>query len=90
MMRSVALDLAAEGIRANAICPGFVGTELSPGAIADEPDPEAAPAARRLMHPVPRACRPEEVGALAVFLASDAAALMTGQAIALDGGYTIR
>jgi NAD(P)-dependent dehydrogenase (short-subunit alcohol dehydrogenase family) len=42
------------------------------------------------MHPIPRGGQPEEIGEAAVYLASDAAAFMTGQALVLDGGYTIR
>ena len=42
------------------------------------------------MHPIPRAGRLEEVGELAVYLASDVSAFMTGQTIALDGGFSAR
>jgi meso-butanediol dehydrogenase/(S,S)-butanediol dehydrogenase/diacetyl reductase len=90
MVRAMALDLAAEGIRVNAICPGFVETELALAVAAEAPDPAAALRDRRGMHPIPRSGRPEEIGALAVYLASDAAAFTTGQAIAVDGGYTAR
>jgi NAD(P)-dependent dehydrogenase (short-subunit alcohol dehydrogenase family) len=90
MIRAMALDLAPYGVRANAICPGFVETDLSRRTAAAEPDPEAALAARRAMHPIPRAGQPEEIGAMAAFLASDAAGFITGQALSVDGGYTAR
>ncbi len=90
MVRAMALDLATSRVRANAICPGFIETELARQTAAQEPDPEAAMRTRRAMHPIPRAGRPEEIGALAAFLASDDAAFITGQALAADGGYSIR
>lgn len=90
LVRSVALDLADMGVTANAICPGFIETELALAVAAQEADPEAAMRARRSMHAIPRSGRPEEVAELAVYLASDAAAWTTGQAIAVDGGYTAR
>ena len=90
LVRAASLDLAADGIRVNAICPGFIETELSLRTAAQEPEPESALAARRLMHPIPRAGRPEEIGALAAYLSSDAAAWITGQAFPVDGGYTAR
>lgn len=90
MVMSMALDLAEKGVRVNAICPGFVETPLSIEVVKLEVDPEAALRANRLMHPIPRPGRLEEMGELAVYLASDRSAFMTGQAIAIDGGYTIR
>jgi 3-hydroxybutyrate dehydrogenase len=90
MVRAMALDLADRGIRVNAICPGFIETELAREVASREPDPEAALAARRGMHPIPRAGTPAEIGAAAVWLASDAGAWITGQAIPIDGGYTAR
>ena len=45
---------------------------------------------KRRMHPIPRAGRLEEIGELAVYLASDLSPFVTGQAIAVDGGYSIR
>jgi NAD(P)-dependent dehydrogenase (short-subunit alcohol dehydrogenase family) len=90
MVKSMALDFADKGVRVNAICPGFIETPLAIEVANLEPDPEAALKAKRLMHPVPRAGGLTEVGELAVYLASDLSAFMTGQAIALDGGYTAR
>lgn len=90
MVKSMSLDLAEHGVRVNAICPGFIETPLSVEVAMLEPDPEAALNAKRNMHPVPRAGELEEVGELAVYLASDLSAFMTGQAIAIDGGYSAR
>jgi NAD(P)-dependent dehydrogenase (short-subunit alcohol dehydrogenase family) len=90
LVKSAALDFAERGVRVNAICPGFVETPLALEVAKQEPDPEAALEARRRMHAIPRAGRLDEMGALAVYLASDAAAFMTGQAIAIDGGYSTR
>jgi NAD(P)-dependent dehydrogenase (short-subunit alcohol dehydrogenase family) len=88
MVRSMALDLAGTGIRINAICPGFVETELAWEVAQREADPEASIRQKRLMHPIPRAGTVEEMGELAVYLASDLSAFVTGQAIAIDGGYS--
>jgi NAD(P)-dependent dehydrogenase (short-subunit alcohol dehydrogenase family) len=90
MVRAMALDFADQGIRVNAICPGFVETELALQITGQEPDPAAALHTRRAAHPIPRGGQPEEIGAAAAYLASDASAFMTGQALVLDGGYTIR
>jgi NAD(P)-dependent dehydrogenase (short-subunit alcohol dehydrogenase family) len=90
LVKSAALDFADKGVRVNAMCPGFVETPLSLEVVKQEPDPEAVLEAKRRMHPIPRAGRLEEMGALAVYLASDAAAFVTGQAIAIDGGYSTR
>lgn len=90
LVKSAALDFAEKGVRVNAMCPGFVETPLALEVVKLEPDPDAVLEAKRRMHPVPRAGKLEEIGALAVYLASDLSAFMTGQAIAIDGGYTTR
>jgi NAD(P)-dependent dehydrogenase (short-subunit alcohol dehydrogenase family) len=90
MIRSIALDLADKGVRVNAICPGFIETQFSLDMVSREADPVAVLAQRRAMHPIPRAGTSEEVAAMAVFLASDGAAWITGQTYAVDGGYTAR
>jgi NAD(P)-dependent dehydrogenase (short-subunit alcohol dehydrogenase family) len=90
LVRAAALDLANKGVRINALCPGFVETELAREVASRAPDPEAALYQRRTMHPIPRAGLAEEIAEAAVYLASDRAAWTTGQAIAVDGGYTAR
>lgn len=90
LVKSAALDFAEKGVRVNAMCPGFVETPLSLEVVKQEANPEAVLEAKRRMHAIPRAGRLNEMGALAVYLASDAAAFMTGQAIAIDGGYSTR
>ena len=90
MIRAMALDFADKGVRANAICPGYIETELAIHIARQAPDPEAELNRKRLMHAIPRPGKLEEVGALAVHLASDESAFTTGQAFAMDGGYTIR
>jgi NAD(P)-dependent dehydrogenase (short-subunit alcohol dehydrogenase family) len=90
LVRSAAMDLADKGVRVNAICPGFVETPLALEVARGEPNPEAHLEARRTMHPIPRGGRLEEMGELAVYLASDLSAFVTGQAIAIDGGYSAR
>ena len=90
LVRAAALDFADKGVRVNAICPGYVETPLSIAVARQEADPEAALEAKRKMHAIPRAGTLEEMGELAVYLASDLSAFMTGQAIAIDGGYSAR
>jgi NAD(P)-dependent dehydrogenase (short-subunit alcohol dehydrogenase family) len=90
MVKSIALDLAEKSVRANCICPGFVETPLAYEVVKLEPDPEAVLEAKRRMHPIPRPAKLEEIGEMAVYLASDLSAFVTGQAFAIDGGYSTR
>ncbi len=90
MVKAMALDLAEKAVRVNAICPGFVETPLAHEVVRLEPDPEAVLQAKRLMHPIPRPATLEEIGEMAVYLASDLSAFVTGQALAIDGGYSVR
>lgn len=90
LVRSAALDFADKGVRVNAMCPGYVETPLALAVAQQEKDPAAALEAKRRMHAIPRAGTLEEMGELAVYLASDLSAFMTGQAIAIDGGYSAR
>ena len=90
LVKSAALDFADKGVRVNAMCPGFVETPLALEVVKQEPNPEQVLETKRRMHAIPRAGRLDEMGGLAVYLASDASAFMTGQAIAIDGGYSTR
>jgi NAD(P)-dependent dehydrogenase (short-subunit alcohol dehydrogenase family) len=90
LVKSAAMDFAEKKVRVNAICPGFIETELALEVAKQEPNWEEVIELKRRMHPIPRPGRVEEVGELAVYLACDLAAFMTGQAIAIDGGFTTR
>lgn len=84
MSRAMALDHAAEKIRVNCVCPGIVETEMVAAFSMDA----NARQQRVAMHPVGRFGQPEDIAGLAVFLASDEAAWITGAAFPVDGGYS--
>jgi NAD(P)-dependent dehydrogenase (short-subunit alcohol dehydrogenase family) len=88
MTKAMALDHATEKIRVNCICPGIVETEMVEKFITQAPDPETARKQRVGLHPVGRFGRPEDIAALAVYLASDESQWTTGAAFPVDGGYT--
>jgi NAD(P)-dependent dehydrogenase (short-subunit alcohol dehydrogenase family) len=83
LMHSIALELAADGITANAIAPGFFITNIG-GGHAHNPDMQAAIAKDIPMH---RVGQPDDIKALALFLASPASEYITGQEIVIDGGW---
>lgn len=87
LTRSVALDYADRGIRANAILPGAVETPMLARAFARQPDPAAAREAARRRHPLGRFGAAEEVARAALYLVSDAASFTTGVALPVDGGW---
>ena len=93
MTRSVATDYVRQGIRCNCICPGTVHTpsldERIMANAAQAGSVEAARAAFIDRQPMGRLGTPEEIAALAVYLASDAAQFVTGQAVVIDGGLTL-
>jgi 2-keto-3-deoxy-L-fuconate dehydrogenase len=89
LTKSIAVDFLARGIRANAICAGTVDTPSMRDRIAAQPDPEKAYADFIARQPMHRFGRPEEIAALAVFLASDESAFVTGQIHVIDGGWTM-
>jgi NAD(P)-dependent dehydrogenase (short-subunit alcohol dehydrogenase family) len=89
MVRQMALDLAPRRIRANTVSPSLVPTELSMGAIAKAPDPQALLAARIRSHPIGRIGTAEEIGAAVAWLCSDEAGWVTGQDLVMDGGLSL-
>ena len=88
LTKCLALDGAKAGIRANCVCPGFTQTPMIEGYFADQPDPDEA---RRLavgLHPLGRMGTPRDIADAFVYLASDEAAWVTGEALVVDGGLT--
>jgi NAD(P)-dependent dehydrogenase (short-subunit alcohol dehydrogenase family) len=85
LTRALAVDLAADGIRVNAIAPGYVLTAMTEASFADP----ARNAARTRHTLIKRWGAPEDMIGAALFLASDASRYITGQEIVVDGGWTI-
>ena len=88
MTKSMALDHALHGIRVNCICPGRVETPWVAQRIKEYPDPELAYKEMASSQAIGRMGMPEEVAAAALYLASDEAALITGAALNIDGGWS--
>src|SRR5438477_7974664 len=89
LTKAIAADFVRQGIRCNAICPGTVHTPSLDQRMAAQGDVEKAYADFVARQPMGRLGRPEEVAALAVYLASDQSAFTTGQTYVIDGGWTI-
>ncbi|MCX5200584.1 glucose 1-dehydrogenase [Streptomyces sp. NBC_00237] len=92
LTRVAAMELAAKGIRVNAVCPGAVDTAMTnPAALDPTADPEETAAGVAELYkklvPLGRIGRPEEVAALALFLTSEDSSYITGQPFVVDGGW---
>ena len=94
LTKTIALETAEEGITCNAICPGYVYTPLVEAQIEGQAKAHGIPREQVIrdvllaQQPNKRFATVEELGALTVFLASEAAASITGIALPVDGGWT--
>jgi 3-oxoacyl-[acyl-carrier protein] reductase len=85
LTRSAALEFATYGILVNAVCPGYVGTELT---FANNSPEQLAGIASSI--PLQRLAQPDEIAKLVVFLCSQDNTYLTGQSIIIDGGFTCK
>jgi NAD(P)-dependent dehydrogenase (short-subunit alcohol dehydrogenase family) len=92
LTRQLAVDYSGDGLRVNAICPGYIDTDMGGHRGSLPPAEQAAARARRdaaaALQPIGRQAQAEEVARVARFLASDDASFMTGSIVTVDGGCT--
>jgi NAD(P)-dependent dehydrogenase (short-subunit alcohol dehydrogenase family) len=88
LTRSLALDEAWHGIRANAVCPGYTRTRML--GVESSDDPAATEREMAAIHPLGRIGEPSEIANVVAFLASDEASFVTGASILVDGGLSAR
>lgn len=86
LTKSAALELASENIRVNAVSPGAVQTSMLDRWVDND---ERKKASFAKMHPLGRVGSPDEIASTVLFLMSEDAAFITGQSLAVDGGYTV-
>ncbi|WP_419904398.1 SDR family NAD(P)-dependent oxidoreductase [Kiloniella sp.] len=90
LTRALAIDLGLDGIRCNAIAPGWIESDLSQIYLESLGPKEKVEAELKRLHPVGRLGMARDIGATAVFLASDSTDFLTGQVITVDGGRTAK
>jgi NAD(P)-dependent dehydrogenase (short-subunit alcohol dehydrogenase family) len=84
LTKSIAVEYARAGVRANCLCPGSTNTPLLQRLMADRENPDEF----RDKHPIGRFAEPEEIAATAAFLLSDEASFFVGSTVVVDGGFT--
>lgn len=84
LVKSTALNVAAQGVRVNALCPGMVDTAMLDALASDQPGLREALMA---MNPMKRIATPEDIAGAALWLASDQSSFVTGHCLAVDGGF---
>ena len=87
LTREAAVEYGSKGVRVNCICPGFIETPMLAGAKANA---AVLGAMLKVLHPLGRLGRAEEIAELALFLASAQSSFMTGAVIPVDGGFSAR
>lgn len=87
LTKSVALEYAKSGIRVNAVSPAAIETDMVDRFVGKEREARQQLAA---MHPVGRMGKPEEIADAVIYLCSDKASFITGQSLAVDGGFTVQ
>lgn len=90
LTRYICVEYGPLGIRANAIAPGAIRTEMLSKVISDAEDPAKTELDMAMIHPLERLGEPSEIAEVASFLLSEKASFLTGQSIAVDGGATAR
>jgi NAD(P)-dependent dehydrogenase (short-subunit alcohol dehydrogenase family) len=90
LTRNLALELANQKIRVNAICPGYIDTPMWDEWLRTVSDPDALAAQTATLHPLGRRGLPHDVAAAVAYLSSPDAAWITGTHLVVDGGLTIR
>jgi NAD(P)-dependent dehydrogenase (short-subunit alcohol dehydrogenase family) len=86
LTRSMAMDFAKDGIRANAVCPGTVDTPMLKWAASLDPNPQSVYDACNQMHPLGRIAQPREIAEVVAFLAHENSSFVTGAIWTVDGG----
>jgi NAD(P)-dependent dehydrogenase (short-subunit alcohol dehydrogenase family) len=89
MTRTLALDHGRDGIRVNAICPGYINTPMTEEWFKEQPDSEATLKQVLAFHPLGRIGTTRDVAEAALFLASDAASFVSGAYLVVDGAMTV-
>jgi len=88
LTRALALEHGRDGIRVNAVCPGYISTPMTDEWLAMQPDPAATLKQVLSVHPLGRMGTPNDIAEAALFLASDAAAFISGTYLVVDGAMS--